>query len=387
MTPLITGTWNVRTLLDRVGTNRSERRTALIATELDRYKVQIAALSETRYAEEGQLLEVHAGYTFYWIGRKQEECRVAGVGFAIKTNLINKLAAPPKGIRDCLMTVQLPLPRKCFVTLISAYAPTMTNSNEVKESFYLDLKAAILAVPRTDKLIILGDFNARVGNVHASWEGVLENNGIGSCNSNGILLLKICTTHQLLITNTVFHLPNLNKTSWVHPRSKHWHLLDYVIIRQRDRQNVKVTKAMCGAEFWIDHQLLISKLNIRIQPPRRPQGKKVPMRLNVSKLKCAQVKQSLAEELDSKLEPLNLDLHDVDSDWITFRDAVYATAKEVLGTTTRKHQVWFDDNNERIQSLLDEKHRLHRSYPNDPSSAPKKDAFNNIRRTVQLELR
>lgn len=96
----------------------------------------------------------------------------------------------------------------------------------------------------------------------------------------------------------------------MHPRSKHWHL-DYVIVRQRDRQDVKVTKAMCGAECWTDHRLLISKLNIRIQPPRRPQGKKVPMRLNVSKLKCAQVKQSLAEELDSKLEPLNFDLHDV----------------------------------------------------------------------------
>lgn len=130
---------------------------------------------------------------------------------------------------------------------------------------------------------------------------------------------------------------------------------------------------MCGAECWTDHRLLISKLNIIIQPPRRPQGKKVPQRLNVSKLKYAQVKQSLAEELDSKLEPLNFDLDDVDSDWITFRDAVYA-AKEVLGPTTRKH-FWFDDNNERIQSLLDEKHRLHRSYLNDPFSARKKRCF------------
>jgi len=61
--------WNVRTLLDRAGANRHERRTALIASKLGRYKVQIAALSETRLAEEGQLTEQSAGYTFFWIGR------------------------------------------------------------------------------------------------------------------------------------------------------------------------------------------------------------------------------------------------------------------------------------------------------------------------------
>ncbi|VDM02543.1 unnamed protein product [Schistocephalus solidus] len=41
--------------------NRPERRTALVARELARYKVEIAALSETRFSEQGQLEEVGAG--------------------------------------------------------------------------------------------------------------------------------------------------------------------------------------------------------------------------------------------------------------------------------------------------------------------------------------
>ncbi|XP_072170030.1 craniofacial development protein 2-like [Diadema setosum] len=153
---LLIGAWNVRTLLHRAGTERPERRTALIATELARYRVQIAALSETCLADEGQLSEVHAGYTFFWISRKQDERREAGVGFAIKSNLVNKLAVPPKGINDRLMTVHLPLAKKRYATLISTYAPTMTSPDDVKEQFYEDL-------PNADKLIILGDFNARVG--------------------------------------------------------------------------------------------------------------------------------------------------------------------------------------------------------------------------------
>lgn len=40
--------------LELTGTNRTERRTTLIASELDLYKVQIVALSETRLAETRQ---------------------------------------------------------------------------------------------------------------------------------------------------------------------------------------------------------------------------------------------------------------------------------------------------------------------------------------------
>lgn len=388
MTPVTFGAWNVRTLMDRAGTDRPERRTALIASELARYNVQIAALSETRLAEEGQLTEQSAGYTFFWIGRGQDERREAGVGFAIKSNLVSKLAAPPKGINDRLMTARLPLPKKRFATLISAYAPTMTNPDEVKDRFYEDLNDAISAVPRHDKLIILGDFNARVGRDHTSWEGVMGKEGIGKCNSNGLLLLETCTANDLLITNTVFRLPNRNKTSWMHPRSKHWHLLDYVIVRQRDRRDVRITKTMCGAECWTDHRLLISKMNLCITPPRRPQGIKVPKRLDVSKLKIDGFREKLAEELDSKLQPPNTDPDtDVETEWARLRDDVYSSAYAVVGPTTRKHQDWFDDNNVRIQALLEEKHRLHRALLNDPSSTSKKEAFNAAKRTAQLELR
>ena len=106
------------------------------------------------------------------------------------------------------MTVRLPLPgKKKFFTLISAYAPTMTNPDEVKEKFYEDLNNVISTVPNKDKLIILGDFNARDGQDHETWAGVLGTQGIGSCNGNGLLLLQTCAAHRLLITNSLQTLP------------------------------------------------------------------------------------------------------------------------------------------------------------------------------------
>ena len=166
--------------------------------------------------------------------------RAAGVGFAIKTELFGKLSGLPKGINDRLMAWRLPLSGNKHAIIVNAYAPAMTNPDEVKYKFYNDLDGIISATPRTNKLI-LGDFNARVGTDHQTWEGVTGPEGVGKSNSNGLLLLRKCAEHDLVITNTVFRLRNRSKASRMHPRSKHWHLKEYVIVRRTDRQDVRLT--------------------------------------------------------------------------------------------------------------------------------------------------
>ena len=181
--------------------------------------------------------------------------REAGVGFAIKSDLVGKLSGLPNGINGSLLTLRLPLSGNKHATIVSAYALTMTNPDEVKDMFYDDLDNIISATPSTDKLILLSDLNARVGTDHQTWEGVIGSVGVGKCNSNSLLLRK-CAENDLLITNTVFKLPNKNMISWMHPRSKHWHLIDYVIVRRTDRQDI--TNTMCGADCWTDHRLVVS---------------------------------------------------------------------------------------------------------------------------------
>ncbi|BHF69139.1 hypothetical protein SprV_0301218100 [Sparganum proliferum] len=68
--------------------NRPQRRTALVFRELARYKVDIAALRETRFPEQGQLEELGAGYTFFLSGRPRAERHDAGVAFAIRTDIV-----------------------------------------------------------------------------------------------------------------------------------------------------------------------------------------------------------------------------------------------------------------------------------------------------------
>uniref|UniRef100_A0A183SEX3 Endo/exonuclease/phosphatase domain-containing protein n=1 Tax=Schistocephalus solidus TaxID=70667 RepID=A0A183SEX3_SCHSO len=223
VSPLTLAAWNVRSLLDNPRSNRPERRTALVARELARYKVDIAALSETRFSEQGQLEEVGAGYTFFWSDRPKAERRDAGVAFAIRNDIVGRLPY---------------LPQDQFATIISAYAPPMTSSDAAKDEFYEDLHALLATVSKVDKLIVLGDFNARVGTDRATWQGVLGPHGLRSCNDNGLLLLHTCAEHRLLLTNTFFRLPTREKATWMHPPSRRRQLLDYVLVRRQDRQDV-----------------------------------------------------------------------------------------------------------------------------------------------------
>ncbi|BHF70797.1 hypothetical protein SprV_0301385000 [Sparganum proliferum] len=213
--------WNVRSLLDNPRSNRPERRTALVARELARYKVDIAALSEARFSEQGQLEELVAGYTFFWSGRPRTERRDAGVAFVIWNDIVGRLPCLPQGINDRLMSLRLPLRRGGkFATIISAYAPPMTSPMAARDKFYEDLHALLTTVSKADKLIVLGDFNARVGTDHTAWRGVLGPHGLRGLNDNGLLLLRACAEHRLILTNTFFCLPEREKATWRHPRNE-----------------------------------------------------------------------------------------------------------------------------------------------------------------------
>ena len=124
------------------------------------------------------------------------------------------------------------------------------------------------------------------------------------------------------------------------------------------------------------------KLNLRIQLVRRPQGKKVPKKLDVSKLKQDSKMQTFVNDLCSCLDALEHSSEDADESWTVFRDTVHSSAMESLGPASRKDQDWFDENDKEIQDL-EEKHQKHKAYLRNTSSVSSKIAYSNICKTLQ----
>ena len=61
------------------------------------------------------------------------------------------------------MAFRLSCRGNCYATVISKYAPTITNLEEMKYKFYKDLKHIIKGLPKQDKRIIIYASNVRVG--------------------------------------------------------------------------------------------------------------------------------------------------------------------------------------------------------------------------------
>ena len=119
--------WNVRTMRPGLSNDLQQindsRKTAIIDSELDRLNIDIATLQETRLAENGSINEQR--YTFFWHGKRIEEKREHGVGFAVKNSLIT-VTRPPLNGSERILTIRL-LPQTGRANIMRVYPPPLQN--------------------------------------------------------------------------------------------------------------------------------------------------------------------------------------------------------------------------------------------------------------------
>ena len=216
-----------------------------------------------------QFEEVGAGYTFFCSGHLERRAHHAMVGFAIRSSLLKTLQSMPCGMSQRLMKVGINLEGEHAATLFSCYAPTLAAMQEDKELFYEQLNPAMEAVPYKHKLFVLGNFTARVGWDYKVWSKVIGRRGIGGENANGSMLLDLCVKHNMMVANTVFQQANKYKASWMHPHSHHWHLIDYILTRQHDLRDIRLTCMMCPTSMWSDHRMVCTTVLLAAKPAKR----------------------------------------------------------------------------------------------------------------------
>ena len=197
------GTCNFHTMttgLDDLKNISDARKTAVINDEHLRLKIDISTLQETRLADSGSLKE--KDYTFYWQGKSAEHRREHGVGFAVRNTLLKTVEPGDKGC-ERLLTLRV-YTSDGPISIISAYAPTLASTPEAEDEFYPTLNVVIKNIPNNEQLVLLGEFNARVGADLGSWPSFLGSFGVGKVNDNGQRLLEVCSYHGLCVTNTFF---------------------------------------------------------------------------------------------------------------------------------------------------------------------------------------
>ncbi|XP_063598208.1 uncharacterized protein LOC134774742 [Penaeus indicus] len=156
---------------------------------------------------------------FFWQGKNFDEPRQYGVGFTMRKSLLNTVEPGSNG-SERLLTLLLNTTAGP-VTLVSVYAPTLTATLDVKDEFYDKLAATINSIPSKEQLVLLEDFNARVGADHNTWPTCLGQFGVGKMNNGQRLLELWQTPAQGLL--------------------EHWYQLDLILVRRTAIKNVLQT--------------------------------------------------------------------------------------------------------------------------------------------------
>ena len=122
-----------------------------------------------------------------------------------------------------------------IITVIQVYAPT-SNAEEA-ERFYEDLQDLLELTPKKDVLLIIGDWNAKVGSQETP--GVTGKFGLGIQNEAGQRLIEFCQENALLIANTLFQQHKRRLCTWRSPDGQHRNQTDYILCSQKWRSSIQ----------------------------------------------------------------------------------------------------------------------------------------------------
>ena len=149
----------------------------------------------------------------------------------------------------------------------------------------------------------------------------------------------------------------------MHPRSKHYHLLDYMVTCKVDLADILSTKAMQGAECLTDHNLVRSCQRMMVALPRWKTPITEPKKLDVAKLDTSEYQQTLVWAMDEAFGTNSSTVSDdIEEMWNDFITIMYTMTVNVLGHPKCKNTDWFQEHDKEIQSLLAKKQKAHMQY-------------------------
>ena len=259
------GTLNVRGL--NAGDNRRN-----IFEDLIKYDLDILSITETHIKEEEYLEDFKNKYTLFSTNKVNDSHH--GVGFLIKTELDPTFSKITE--RICFADMKT---RNQTIRVVSVYAPTLKSCEdnpEIRLEFYAAIQKVIKTTPKRYSLIIAGDFNAKVGSAWKSYPECLGRFGKGAINSSGKILVEMCHDNNLCITNTLFKHRLSHVTTWEAPernftthdgtprRNIIRNQIDFIIVRQRQRQFVTNSRSYGGISTETDHKLVKMNINFKL---------------------------------------------------------------------------------------------------------------------------
>ena len=317
------GTWNVQTMMP-------EGKLELLLKELEDHIVNITGLCETRWKGEG-VFEL-GDHTIVFSGNDRGGSRGVAI---ILDKYHGKCLRSHNAISDRIVAIKLntkPVP----LNIIQVYAPTSDCEEEEIEAFYTDLQSVKNRIPDREISIVMGDFNAKVGEIEDSESGIGPY-GLGTRNDRGDMLAAFCQANSLTITNTYFKHPKRRRYTWKSPGDRYRNQIDYILIDTKWKTSVTNARTRPGVDCDSDHILVTA--NLRLKAFKKEKGKPT-LKYDVDKLDDPEIDGQYIIETDNRFAVLLTDWRAnesmPDEIWAGMSKAFKETAETKLGPKKTK---------------------------------------------------
>jgi endonuclease/exonuclease/phosphatase family metal-dependent hydrolase len=313
---------------------------AEVAGEILKYGMDVVALQEIRWRGHGRVNKNN--YSLFYSGPETRTGQY-GTGFIINTKVKRSfLSFEPLGDRMCKTRLK---GRFRNLSFISAYAPTEETDNDEKTEFYDRLDKECSNVPKYDILVLLGDFNAKVGKDdflrHVAGKHSLHN----ETSENRKLLSQLAEGNRLTNKSICFENKNIHKGTWKVPSSGVVNQIDHVLVSRRHASSIVDVRSARGPNCDSDQYLVKALLRERLADAGSGKGPKRG-RWDVEKLRQQlEIATQYQEMLSRKLAeiPKDIEQRSVATRWMEIKKVIGETAK-VIGEKRRvRNEEWFDD--------------------------------------------
>ena len=277
-----------------------------------------------------------SGETIIWSGR-QDDNHQEGVAL-IAEKKTAKTILQWKPINERLLYVRFNS-KFAKLSVIVAYAPTDVAEEEEKEEFYTKLQASLVSIPKHDVLLLMGDFNARVGKLNVGKERFMGKEGIGEISANGEKLVDFCEENDLVIGGTLFMHRDIHKLTWTSPDGRTQSQIDHIIINGKWRHSLLDVRVKRQADVGSDHNLVVAKLKLKLRKVRLGVEKKP--RFDVDKLKNPDTKKQFVLELKNRFQVLQ---NDTSISMDNFNKILSEAGESTLGFRKGRKSKWISDN-------------------------------------------
>ncbi|XP_062620528.1 uncharacterized protein LOC134282096 [Saccostrea cucullata] len=225
-------------------------------------------------------------------------------------------------------------------SIIQVCSPTNEAEYETKQDFYEALQAELEKIPKHDLTIIMGDFNAKIGQDNIRYDRVMGKYGCGTMNENGEHLAEFCGYNNFVIGGTLFPHKDIHKLTWISPGRRGKNQIDHIVINGKWRRSLRDVRVRRGADVGSDHHLVTADFKLTLM-------KTIPKyswkRFDVGKLSDTKTKQDFRLELRNRfsiLQASDIDEEQIDEHWLKVKDKFSNRSEKVIGFKKQIHKEW-----------------------------------------------